>query len=350
MWKAHAHDGFVRGITIDRFGKYIFTCGDDKTIKMYPCYMNIDGTVQKLNQDPLPKMTWYSKSSFTGIDHSWQDDKFITCSRTVDVWNHMHDKPIQTFKWGIDTVTSVKYNPSDSNILSSTAYDRSICLYDIRSSTPVHKVILKMNTNCIAWNPMEPMNFTAANEDTNLYTFDMRKLDKASVVHKDHISAVISVSYSPNGQEFVSGSYDRTLRIFERWDGRSREVYHDRRMQKIFSVSFSADAQYVLSGSEDTDIRIWKSIASKSLGYHVGREKEKFAYLEKLKDRYKYMPEIRRIMKHRHVPKALITAKRRDIKHNEAEKRKFENRMKHSKKGTIMPIAERAKPIVKELD
>lgn len=29
-----------------------------------------------------------------------------------------------------------------------------------------------------------------ANEDNNLYTFDMRKLDKARNVHKDHISAV----------------------------------------------------------------------------------------------------------------------------------------------------------------
>lgn len=155
-----------------------------------------------------------------------------------------------------------------------------------------------MCTNCIAWNPMEPMNFTAANEDTNLYTFDMRKLTSASVVHKDHIQAVMSVSYSPTGQEFVSGSYDRTIRIFDRWSGRSKEVYHDRRMQKIFSVSYSSDSQYVLSGSEDTDIRIWKAKASKPLGYKVHREKEKLEYLDQLKQRYRHMPEIRRIIKY----------------------------------------------------
>lgn len=42
----------------------------------------------------------------------------------------------------------------------------------------------------VAWNPMEAFNFTCANEDHNLYTFDMRKLDAALAVHKDHVSAV----------------------------------------------------------------------------------------------------------------------------------------------------------------
>ncbi len=47
-----------------------------------------------------------------------------------------------------------------------------------------------MKSNAIAWNPMEAFNFTVANEDHNCYTFDMRKLDIALNVHKDHVSAV----------------------------------------------------------------------------------------------------------------------------------------------------------------
>ncbi len=39
-------------------------------------------------------------------------------------------------------------------------------------------------SNALAWNPMESFNFTAANEDCCLYTFDMRKLTSASCVHK----------------------------------------------------------------------------------------------------------------------------------------------------------------------
>ena len=35
------------------------------------------------------------------------------------------------------------------------------------------------------------------------------------MVHKGHTLAVMDVDYSPTGQEFVSGSYDRSLRVFK---------------------------------------------------------------------------------------------------------------------------------------
>jgi WD40 repeat protein len=31
----------------------------------------------------------------------------------------------------------------------------------------------------------------------------------------DHVSAVTAIDYSPTGKEFVSGGYDKSVRIFE---------------------------------------------------------------------------------------------------------------------------------------
>jgi len=56
----------------------------------------------------------------------------------------------------------------------------------------------------------------------SLYTFDMRHLEKARIVHEGHTSAVMDVDYSPSGQEFVSASYDRSIRIFPAEQWRSR--------------------------------------------------------------------------------------------------------------------------------
>lgn len=42
------------------------------------------------------------------------------------------------------------------------------------------QVVLQMRSNAVAWNPQEPMNFVCANEDTNLYTFDLRNLNQVS--------------------------------------------------------------------------------------------------------------------------------------------------------------------------
>lgn len=75
------------------------------------------------------------------------------------------------------------------------------------------------------------------------------------------MSAVMDVDYSPTGQEFVAGSYDRTLRIFGSNSGGSRDVYFAERMQRVFSVRFSVDASYVFSGSDDMNLRVWKVLA-----------------------------------------------------------------------------------------
>lgn len=43
---------------------------------------------------------------------------------------------------------------------------------------------------CVAWNPREPINFSVGNDDGNAYTFDMRKLEIAKMIHKDHIKSM----------------------------------------------------------------------------------------------------------------------------------------------------------------
>jgi len=53
-------------------------------------------------------------------------------------------EPIHTFEWGCDTLTTVKWNPVETSTLASTANDRSICLYDIRTASAVRKLILKV--------------------------------------------------------------------------------------------------------------------------------------------------------------------------------------------------------------
>lgn len=147
---------------------------------------------------------------------------------------------------------------AEPDVMATAGSDRGIALYDLRTSTPIRKLIMQTKTNSIAWNPMEAFNFTAASEDCNLYTYDMRKLQSASCVHKDFVSAVMDVDYSPTGREFVAGSYDRSVRIFSHNGGHSKEVYHTKRMQRIFAVRFSGDGSYVFSGSDDMNVRVWK--------------------------------------------------------------------------------------------
>ncbi len=48
----------------------------------------------------------------------------------------------------------------------------------------LRKLVMQKRAKSVAWNPMEAFNFTAASEDCNLYSYDMRKLASATCVHQ----------------------------------------------------------------------------------------------------------------------------------------------------------------------
>eukprot|EP01135_Chromosphaera_perkinsii_P000562 Nk52_evm24s123 gene=Nk52_evmTU24s123 len=339
----NAHEGFVRGIAVDGLGETFVSVGDDKIIKQW----KLDSDDYAEDEDKTePIQSIIGKNVFTGIDHHRKQELFATSGSTVDIWDHNRSEPVNSFDWGLDTITSVKFNPVEVNILASTASDRNICLYDIRGGSALRKVVLSMRSNALAWNPREAFNFTVANEDHNLYTFDMRKLDRALNVHKDHVSAVMDVDYSPTGREFVSGSYDRSVRIFRANEGHSREIYHTKRMQRIFKVLVSADAKYLLSGSDETNIRLWKMDAAEKLGTKSARERSHLEYQEALKEKFKYHPEVKRIARHRHLPKSIYKAAEAKRNILGAAKVREENKRKHSKPGAVPYKKQRSKSIV----
>ncbi|NXU26102.1 DCA13 factor, partial [Thalassarche chlororhynchos] len=211
-----AHEGFVRGMCARFCGTSFFTVGDDKTVKQWKMES------PEYGEEEEPIHTILGKTVYTGIDHHWKEAVFATCGHQVDIWDEQRTSPMCSLTWGFDSISSVKFNPIETYLLGSCASDRNIVLYDMRKSTPLKKVILNMRTNTLCWNPMEAFVFTAANEDYNLYTFDMRFLESPVTVHMDHVSAVLDVDYSPTGKEFVSASFDKSVRIFPVDKGHSR--------------------------------------------------------------------------------------------------------------------------------
>ncbi|KAF9990954.1 rRNA-processing protein sof1, partial [Entomortierella chlamydospora] len=355
LWSTVGHKAMITGVSSFLEGNRFLSCSNDRTVKIWDPTAsssfndedNNTGTIGYTGAGITPVATYTGKNAFSGISHHRSDNIFATSGSEIDIWDHDRAEPIQTLNWGVDTINTVKFNQTETSIIASTGSDRTIILYDLRTSQPVSKLILAMRTNAIAWNPMEAFNFMAANEDHNVYAFDMRKMDKAQNILKDHVSAVMSVDYSPTGEEIVTGGYDRSVRLFNARQGHSRDIYHTNRMQRVFTVLYTMDNKYVLSGSDDGNVRLWKARASEKMGPRDYRERAHLEYSEKLKEKFANVPEIRRINRHRNVPKAIKTAtKKKSIMIN-ARKVKEENVRKHTKAENLKErIPERKKPIV----
>lgn len=214
-----AHEGIVKGMCFTNLGgedQRLLSCASDRTVKMWDPYATSNGNV--------PVATYLGSGAFNGVTHHRSEHTFATASSVIDIWDSSRSKPVTTLNWGADTINAVKFNQSETSILASAGTDRTLIFYDLRTSSPVAKLVTGLRTNAICWNPMEPFNLAAGNEDHNTYIFDMRKLGRALNVLKDHVAAVMDVDYSPTGEELVTGSYDRTIRIYKAREGHSRYV------------------------------------------------------------------------------------------------------------------------------
>ncbi len=72
-----------------------------------------------------------------------------------------------------------------------------------------------------------------------------------------HESSVWSVAFSPDGQSIVSGSDDRTVRLWD-LDGNPIGEPFQGHEDSVWSVAFSPDGQSIVSGSSDRTVRLWR--------------------------------------------------------------------------------------------
>lgn len=236
-----------------------------------------------------------------------------------------------------------------------------------------------MKSNSLSWNPTLPTVLLLASEDHNLYTFDIRQLTTPTQIYKDHVAAVTSCEWSPTGEEFSSGGWDRTVRVWKRDEGKSRDVYHTKRMQRITDVTYTPTSTFVLTASDDGNVRIWKANSTDSLGVMDSRERASREYRAKLVEKWGKTSSVRRIEscvlflssdnllsplvprlladsvslaralhRRRHVPVSIKNASSLKREMLDSRKNKEENRRRHTKAGREKPKAERKKVMLGE--
>ncbi|MEG3983143.1 CHAT domain-containing protein [Microcoleus sp. T3B2] len=83
---------------------------------------------------------------------------------------------------------------------------------------------------------------------------------------KGHKAGVTSVAISPNGKLIVSGSSDKTIRLWDATIGQPVGKPLEGHEESISSVAFSPDGKRIASGSWDKTIRLWNVTTGQPLG------------------------------------------------------------------------------------
>lgn len=77
-------------------------------------------------------------------------------------------------------------------------------------------------------------------------------------VLKGHSDAVYSVSWRPGTDELVTGSLDRTVRVWNAASGATLKVLTDH-VDAVFSVAYSPDGKWLATGSMDRTVKLYEA-------------------------------------------------------------------------------------------
>ncbi|KAK0398501.1 hypothetical protein QR680_002622 [Steinernema hermaphroditum] len=126
-------------------------------------------------------------------------------------------------------VTQIATNPRNPNMIVSSSRDKSI----------------------ICW------NLDAENFGNTSGTVLQGRPERSLSGHGHFVSDVV---LSSDGQFALSGSWDKTLRLWDLNTGRTTRQFIAH-TKDVLSVAFSADNRQIVSGSRDNSIKLWNTLA-----------------------------------------------------------------------------------------
>ena len=118
---------------------------------------------------------------------------------------------------------------------------------------------LKGHTNTVNSVTFSPDGkwIVSGSSDKTIRVWDAMTHDAVGDPLEGHSSLVTSVAFSPDGTRIVSGSYDKTIRV---WDAATHAAVGDPlegHTHWVLSVAFSPDGMRIVSGSCDNSVRVW---------------------------------------------------------------------------------------------
>ncbi|KAI8969049.1 WD40-repeat-containing domain protein [Mycotypha africana] len=201
--KLVGHSGPVYGLSFSPDKKYLVSCSEDKTTRLWSTQTFTNLVIFKGHNSPV----W-------DVDFGPYGFYFATGAhdRTARLWSVDHINPLRIFAGHLSDVDTVKFHPNSKYLVTGSS-DRTSRLWDVQTG------------NCVR-------------------------------VFTGHTGSIKTVAVSPNGRLMASAGEDKSIMLWDLGSGK--------RIKKltghtgfIYSLSFSADSSVLVSGGSDNAVCVW---------------------------------------------------------------------------------------------
>jgi WD40 repeat protein len=157
--------------------------------------------------------------------------------------------------------------PATGAAFYTAGADKTVKSWKLASEAPTRIFNHPNSVNAVAYNATGTQLVTGCS-DGRVRLFDLTKgaLLREIIAHNTmNLQAIYTVAFSPDGKQVVSGSIDQTLKLWDAGTGkmvREFKAYKEKVSEKghqeaVLSVAFSPDGKQIVSGSMDRTIKVW---------------------------------------------------------------------------------------------
>ncbi len=244
----------VRSLAFTPDSQFLVSGGVDKTIKIW----NVEA--QSLVRSLIP-----SPAQEVGTIALSPDDQTLASGSidgTVRLWNWKTGKLLHTLTGHSSIVTSVAFSP-DGQTLASGSGDKTIRFWNVENGSLWQTITTKQFIETLAFNPADDMLASAGIEmSVDLWNWKTGKLIRSL---GRYTGVIYAIAFSPDGQSLAFSPdanasnptlEQNTLRL---WNLEGEQIGQtlSGHTDYIDAIAFSPSGQTLVSGSFDKTVKVW---------------------------------------------------------------------------------------------
>lgn len=253
------HEGFVETVIFSPDGKYVISGSLDKTIRVWNLS---DGRCVKVLNEHSSEVDGIIFLPDGKTFVSWSENSYY--GPNVIFWDYEELKCIQKKECPNARIVS-----PDGKLYATgghNEWDSNWIIYDINTGEKKHTLTGHSDQTKLAFSPDGKLIVTGGgdNKDNTIRIWDSETGKCLEVLQNIDLSIIYSIHFSPDGKQIITaqGGYvygnQYVIRIWKNegygWIFDNELKGHD---GNVYDAVYSHDMKHIVSGSEDKTVRIW---------------------------------------------------------------------------------------------